>query len=244
MANRLTVVNDRMEYSFVPPIDDSARRKLLRRIQRQMQRCRNSALQDGRARWINQKLPDGKIKRRFRWIGKPSRNYLALRAQLRNVERKRIVRLRNAEHRLTTAIVKNHALIAIEDTQVKNMTNSAAGTMENPGTRVAQKRGLNRSILTQRWHSVRNQLAYKSKREGRAFVAVPARNTSRTCLTCGDSHHADVVAAENIRRQGIALAGAESPVSGPARTNRRTRKGTKQATGQLPMLLFVATRLF
>ena len=213
---------------------------------------------------MNHRQRDGTVKRRFRWIGEPSRNYLALRAQLRNVEHKRIVRLRNHEHRLTTAIVKNHALIAIEDTQITNMTRSASGTLESPGTNVTQKRGLNRAILCQRWHSIRSQLAYKSQWWRRNFVPVPARNTSRTCLRCGFAspenrrtqsvfrcvscsepvYHPDVVAAENLRRQGIALAGAENPLSGPARANRRTLRGNKQSTGQSPLLLFVETRSF
>ena len=41
----------------------------------------------------------------------------------------------------------DHDLIALEDLGVKDMTRSAKGTVENPGKNVAQKSGLNRSIL-------------------------------------------------------------------------------------------------
>ncbi len=41
----------------------------------------------------------------------------------------------------------DHDLIALEDLGVKNMTRSAKDTVENPCKNVAQKSGLNRSIL-------------------------------------------------------------------------------------------------
>ncbi len=41
----------------------------------------------------------------------------------------------------------DHDLIALEDLGVKNMIRSAKGTVENPCKNVAQKSGLNRSIL-------------------------------------------------------------------------------------------------
>ncbi|KXT29492.1 hypothetical protein HMPREF3036_02640 [Sutterella sp. KLE1602] len=42
--------------------------------------------------------------------------------------------------------------------KVKNMTASAKGTVEEPGSRVAQKSGLNRSILDQGWGIFFNKL--------------------------------------------------------------------------------------
>ena len=150
VVQRLTVVNDQSQYRQIPGIDASQHRKTIRRLKRQMQRCRDSALRDGHARWVNVKRQDGKAKRRFRWNQKPSRKYLQVIAQLRRVERKRIKTLQAEEHHITTEIVQNHGLIAIEDTAIRNMTRSAKGTLENPGKNVAQKRGLNRSILSQR----------------------------------------------------------------------------------------------
>lgn len=44
---------------------------------------------------------------------------------------------------------KKHAVIYREDLRIKNMTASAAGTIEEPGQNVAQKSGLNRAILDQ-----------------------------------------------------------------------------------------------
>ena len=53
--------------------------------------------------------------------------------------------------KVSSEICKNHAEIFREDLKVKNMTASVKGTVEEPGTRVAQKRGLNRLILDQGW---------------------------------------------------------------------------------------------
>ena len=55
-------------------------------------------------------------------------------------------------------ICKNHAEIFREDLKIKNMTASAKGTVEEPGSRVAQKSGLNRSILDQGWGIFFNKL--------------------------------------------------------------------------------------
>ena len=53
--------------------------------------------------------------------------------------------------KVSLEICKNHAEIFREDLKIKNMTASAKGTVEEPGSRVAQKSGLNRCILDQGW---------------------------------------------------------------------------------------------
>lgn len=64
-------------------------------------------------------------------------------------------------HKATTKISKNHAMIAIEDLKVSNMSKSAKGTAEQHGRNVKAKSGLNRAILDQGWHEMRRQLEYK-----------------------------------------------------------------------------------
>lgn len=44
-------------------------------------------------------------------------------------------------------ISKNHAIVAMEDLQIKNMTASAKATVESPGLNVAAKSALNRRML-------------------------------------------------------------------------------------------------
>ena len=66
-----------------------------------------------------------------------------------------------------------------------NMVASAKGTVEDPGTNVGAKSGLNRAILDQGWSEFRRQLEYKQAWSGGWLIAVPPHNTSQTCPRCG-----------------------------------------------------------
>lgn len=126
-------------------------------------------------------------------------------------------------HKTSTTISKNHAIVCIEDLQVRNMSKSAAGNSEKPGKNVSAKSGLNKSILDQGWAEFRRQLDYKLDWLGGCLIAVPPRNTSRTCpsclhvsadnrktqawflcVECGYENNADVVGAINVLRAGYA----------------------------------------
>ena len=88
-------------------------------------------------------------------------------------------------HKCSTTISQNHAMVCIEDLQVRNMSKSAAGTTEQPGRNVQAKSGLNKAILDQGWGEFRRQLDYKLAWHGGHLIAVPPHNTSRTCPACG-----------------------------------------------------------
>jgi putative transposase len=126
-----------------------------------------------------------------------SNNWKKAKAKVQRIH----VRIANARrdylHKTSTAISKNHAMVVVEDLKVKNMSRSAAGTVEQPGRNVRAKAGLNRSILDQGWAEFRRQLEYKMLWAGGLFLAVPAQNTSRTCPKCGH------VAADNRRSQAV-----------------------------------------
>jgi putative transposase len=132
-------------------------------------------------------------------------------------------------HKLTTKIAKNHGLIFVEDLDIQAMMASASGTKENPGTEVAQKRGLNRSIQRQNWGEITRCLGYKGYWYGEGAWYVPPQNTSITCNSCkhiskdnrekgsiefycqrcGYETHADNNAADNILEAGLALIASE-----------------------------------
>jgi putative transposase len=98
-------------------------------------------------------------------------------------------------HKTTTAISQNHAMIVIEDLQVRNMSNSAKGTIENKGRNVKAKSDLNRSILDQGWFEFRRQLIYKQQWLGGDVLAVAPHYTSQRCSCCGH------IAKENRQSQ-------------------------------------------
>lgn len=127
-------------------------------------------------------------------------------------------------HQLSTTLSKNHAVLYLEDLKVRNMSQSAKGTLTNPGKQVKAKSGLNKSILDQGWGMFKNQLIYKSKWQGGKVYTIPPAYTSQTCHACGyksdknrlsqsqfhcqqcrHQDHADVNAAKNILRAGQAL---------------------------------------
>jgi putative transposase len=90
----------------------------------------------------------------------------------------------DAVHKLITSLVNEYGLIIGEALQIKNMTKSASGTLEQPGANVAQKSGLNRAILEQTWGESFRQLTYKSEWYGSLFARVPAHYSSQECSEC------------------------------------------------------------
>jgi putative transposase len=127
-------------------------------------------------------------------------------------------------HKAALALVRDYDVIVCEDMRIANMTRSASGTIAQPGRNVAQKSGLNRSILDAGWGVFLQVLSYKAESAGRELIAVNPANTSRTCArcghcakenrltqaefrctACGHAAHADVNAAINILRAGLAL---------------------------------------
>ncbi len=152
-------------------------------------------------------------------------------------------------HKTTTTISKNHAMVCIEDLQVRNMSRSAAGSSDQPGRNVKAKSGLNKSILDQGWFEFRRQLEYKQVWLGGDVLAVPARNTSRTCpacghvsaenrqtqakfacVECGYENNADLVGAINVLRAGHARLACEvsGAVMPPAAGTHRSDPGAAQ----------------
>ena len=133
-------------------------------------------------------------------------------------------------HKPSKDISKNHAVVFVEDLQVKNMSASSKGRKAKPGKRVAQKSGLNRSILDASPFEWRRQLEYKTQWSGGLLVSLPSQNTSRkcpecqhtaaenrktqakfVCVQCGFSAHADFAGAVNIKEAGLALLACSQP---------------------------------
>lgn len=98
----------------------------------------------------------------------------ALARKLRKVANVRSTHL----HQVSARLTGEHPLIVMEDLRIANMTRSASGTVEEPGKNVAQKRGLNRSILDAGWGRLTGMIAYKAERAGGELLRVDARYSS------------------------------------------------------------------
>jgi putative transposase len=178
-----------------------------------------------------------------------SKNWRKAKARVQRIHSRIGNARRDYLHKTSTAISQNHAMVCIEDLQVRNMSKSAAGSVEKPGKNVRAKSGLNKSILDQGWFEFRRQLDYKLAWNGGWLVAVPPQYTSRTCpccghvsadnrqtqaqflcVECGFEENADVVGAINVLRAGHArfaceVSGAAMP---PAAGTHRSDSGAAQ----------------
>jgi putative transposase len=179
--------------------------KNLARYQRRMARCQKGSM--------NRRKAKAKIARAHRKVRNARQDFL---------------------HRTTTHLVRNADTLVIEDLNVKGAMASASGTVNQPGTNVAQKRGLNRSIADAGWGEFRRQLEYKCQRYGRRLVVIDRwYPSSKTCSNCGHllaelplstrhwvcpdcrtRHDRDINAAKNILAAGRAVARDAGDVCG------------------------------
>jgi putative transposase len=97
-------------------------------------------------------------------------------------------------HVPTTDIARRFDTIRIEALDVRAMTRTARRTPQQPGARVAQKRGLNRGISRSGWGLFSSRLQHKAY--GRV-EQIPAAYTSQRCSACGH------VAPGNRKRQAV-----------------------------------------
>lgn len=178
---------------------------------------------EGRIKHLQHKLSRKVGSKKFE---KKSGHWLRQMKQIRGLQSELANIRRNFNDQTSRVIVDNFDKIVIEDLKIKNMTASAAGTIEDPGKNVKQKSGLNRSILRNGWFQFRTMLEYKAEKIGAAVIAAPPQYTSQTCSQCGHvspdnresqsifickscgySANADVNAAVNILKK--------SPVGSP-----------------------------
>ena len=101
-------------------------------------------------------------------------------------------------HKHSTTISKNHAVIVVEDLQVRNMTRLAQGTVEEPGTNVAAKSGLNKAILDQGWSMFRRLLAWGRSDCRQSPLHLAAVSSMRPC-GCQESRPTSAVLLSSVR---------------------------------------------
>lgn len=211
---------------------------------------------------------DGRIVEHPRWL-KRQENRLAHTQRVvsrrkkgsknRDKAKKRLARLHRKVRRQRDHVLhceakhyaNSHGTVVVEKLQVRNMTRSARGTVEQPGRHVGAKAGLNRAILEGGWSKFANFVSYKSVWAGSSFVEVPAAYSSQTCsvcgtvdkdsrtaqaefvcVSCGHRDHADVNAAKVLLGRGIhgqAACGGSAEVRRPKKQELRVaRRGPRR----------------
>jgi len=142
------------------------------------------------------------------------------------LQRKVVRQRRDAHHKLSRRLVDSYDVIVHEGLKIQNMARrpkprpNDEGGHDSNGARA--KAGLNREILSAGWGQLLRMIAYKAEEAGRTVIAVDPKHTSRTCFQCGrvdvknragtafryvgcgHEAHADVNAACNILRAGLA----------------------------------------
>lgn len=104
-------------------------------------------------------------------------------------ERVRLQR-RHLDHKISTYVVRTYSHIAIEGTQLKNLTKTAKPKIKADGNgydrnNASAKSGLNKSILDASFGRKRALIEQKAKTHGREYYEIPAAYTSQTCPVCG-----------------------------------------------------------
>ncbi|MEU9835376.1 transposase [Streptosporangium sp. NPDC048047] len=159
------------------------------------------------------------------------------------------VRSRRADFNAQTAatLTSRYGTIVLEDLKTKSMTTSAKGTVEQPGSRVTQKSGLNKAILDKGWYGLELALNNAARYTGTEVIKVLAAYTSQTCsacravdaasresqarfacTSCGHAEHSDVNAAKNIKAAGLAVSGRGDLAVGRSVKRQPPRTATRQ----------------
>jgi putative transposase len=129
-----------------------------------------------------------KLQRQLAKCVKKSNNFIRLKKRINKLHKKIANSRKNYLHSISTYLVNNHAIIFIENLNIKNMSKSAKGTIEEKGKNVKQKSGLNLSILEQGWGIFGDMLKYKQEWRNQTFEKENAKFSSEECCLCHSKH--------------------------------------------------------
>ncbi len=151
----------------VPSLTEGERKRLLRlrqqmARQRRVNRCPDKSACAAHSCW------------------KTSKRYQRAKTEHARLLARAGFRAADAEHKASRVLADEFSLVVVEDLGNLKSSRSARGTAESPGTRVAQKTGLNREQRANRWGSLEQRIAEKT-----AIEKVNPRYTSQTCSACG-----------------------------------------------------------
>ena len=140
-----------------------------------------------------ERYPKRKVANEQRAIARKQRNSRRKRrAERRHREMNRIraadkQRQFNA-HAIDFLETSHPTVIAIEGKQVKNLIKSSKGTADNPGKKVAQTRGRNRTMSSANLSGLLGILGSQAQKRGVLIQSVHHQGSSQTCSRCGHRH--------------------------------------------------------
>ena len=123
----------------------------------------------------------------------PQRKAAALR--LAHAREREANRRRDCLHKAALEIVSSVGVIGLEALNLRALTRSAKGSIEQPGRNVAAKAALNRRMLDAGFGQLHRLIAEKVEETARRLVLVDPRFSSQECSRCGH------VAAKSRRRR-------------------------------------------
>lgn len=183
---------------------------------------------------------------------KGSKRYAKAKARAHAAHRYAVNVRRDFAHQTSHSIAaapKTH-LVVFEALNLRNMTASGKGRVEEPGKNVRQKAGLNRALLSVGLGQIAIYTAYKARRNGKLLLKVPPHYSSQECARCGHVHpdnrvdrdrfvcqrcghedDADDNASAVIKARGIRLLLSDAPVTKPVKRCGVTKKKHQKMVG-------------
>jgi len=163
---------------------------------------------------------------------KGSKNRAKAKVKVARIHARIADRRRDFAHKLTTRLIHENQVIAVESLQVKNMI---------------RNHSLAKSIADVGWSEIIRQLEYKAAWHGRTLVKIdkwypsskrcsecghimakmPLEVRGWTCPECGEVHDRDINAAQNVLAAGLAVSACGEAVR-PGRKLSAKRQGKPQ----------------
>jgi IS605 OrfB family transposase len=196
-------------------------RARLSRLERRKLRCKRQYARKLRhaAKRVGALTPSGGIRKGVKI--KNSNRMRRCMARRAKIDRQSVGYRADWQRKCALAIVRDSEIVVVEALNIRNMSASAAGTIDAPGRNVRAKAGLNRAIFARGWGTMRQRLKTKAEEVGGEFREVNPAHTSQTCPICGHvsrenrktqahfacgcgfTEHADIVGATNILARGL-----------------------------------------
>jgi putative transposase len=204
------------------------------------------AYSDGRRENAPKPLPVEALQRRLSRAKRKSKRRDRLRVKLGRRHARNARRLTDWVEQESTRVARSLDLIRVEDLRIANMTRSARGTLEEPGRNVAQKAGLNRSILRSGWGRFVTRLEQKApgrvEKLNPAYTSITCSSCGRRaresresqalflCVACGHQANADVNAARNIAQGNTAVGRTVATRGGRTKSAQPVKREPQLAT--------------